>query len=92
MNGSHEGTRRISGPRFPRIGYLSMLQMTKAHPHYTAPLEGILPGSWRGRWLLAQQHGSRLCDHQRQRRRHSESGGEVDGHWWRPSSSGDACR
>ena len=44
LNGSNEGTRRVTGPRFPRIGYLDMLQSAKAHPHYTAPLEGPYRG------------------------------------------------
>src|SRR5262245_6792976 len=44
LNGSHEGTRQISGPRFPRIGLLDMLQVAKNHPHYTTPLEGPYRG------------------------------------------------
>jgi len=46
LNGSHEGTRQIAGPRFPRIGYLEMLEAAKAHPHYTALLDG--PNRGRG--------------------------------------------
>src|SRR5262245_33067104 len=44
LNGSHEGTRQISGPRFPRIGLLDMLQAAKNHPHYTTPIEGPYRG------------------------------------------------
>ena len=44
LNGSHEGTRQIAGPRFPRIGLLDMLQVAKTHPHYTTPLEGPYRG------------------------------------------------
>ena len=40
INGAKEGTRRISGPRFPRIGYLETLEAAKNHQHYHAPLEG----------------------------------------------------
>ena len=40
INGAKEGTRRISGPRFPRIGYLETLEAAKNHEHYRTPLEG----------------------------------------------------
>ena len=40
INGAKEGTRRISGPRFPRIGYLETLDAAKNHEHYRTPLEG----------------------------------------------------
>ena len=40
INGAKEGTRRITGPRFPRIGYLETLEAAKNHEHYRAPLEG----------------------------------------------------
>ena len=46
LNGAKEGTRRIAGPVFPRIGYLETLQAAKNHPHYSAPLEG--PNRGRG--------------------------------------------
>ena len=48
INGSKEGTRRITGPVFPRIGYLETVQAAKEHEHYSAPLtqghEGKLVG------------------------------------------------
>ena len=40
INGAKEGTRRITGPRFPRIGYLETIEAAKEHEHYHAPLEG----------------------------------------------------
>jgi CO/xanthine dehydrogenase Mo-binding subunit len=40
LNGSKEGTRRVTGLRLPRIGYLETLETAKAHPHYHTPLEG----------------------------------------------------
>ena len=40
INGAKEGTRRITGPRFPRIGYLETLEAAKNHEHYRAPLQG----------------------------------------------------
>jgi xanthine dehydrogenase molybdenum-binding subunit len=46
LNGAKEGTRRVSGLRLPRIGYLETLETAKAHPHYSAPLEG--PNRGRG--------------------------------------------
>jgi xanthine dehydrogenase molybdenum-binding subunit len=44
LNGAHEGTWQVAGPRFPRIGYLETVQAAKDHPHYTAPLEGPYRG------------------------------------------------
>ncbi len=48
LNGAKEGTRRITGPVFPRIGYLETVQAAKDHEHYSAPLseghEGKLVG------------------------------------------------
>ena len=46
INGAREGTRRITGPRFPRIGYLETVEAAKQHEHYNAPLEG--PNRGRG--------------------------------------------
>jgi xanthine dehydrogenase molybdenum-binding subunit len=46
LNGAKEGTRRVTGLRLPRIGYLETVQAAKAHPHYSAPLEG--PNRGRG--------------------------------------------
>jgi len=45
-NGATEGTRRIPGPVFQRIGYLDTLEAAKDTPHYNAPLEG--PNRGRG--------------------------------------------
>ena len=49
INGAKEGTRRITGPRFPRIGYLETLEAAKNHEHYQAPLEG----KYRGRGVAS---------------------------------------
>jgi xanthine dehydrogenase molybdenum-binding subunit len=46
LNGSKEGTRRVTGLRLPRIGYIETLEAAKAHPHYNTPLEG--PNRGRG--------------------------------------------
>ena len=46
LNGAKEGTRRITGPRFPRIGCLETVEAAKEHEHYNAPLEG--PNQGRG--------------------------------------------
>ena len=40
LNGSKEGTRRVTGPQFGRIGYLETVQAAKEHEHWSAPLEG----------------------------------------------------
>ena len=46
LNGAKEGTRRLTGPRFPRIGYLETVEAAKEHDHYNTPLEG--PNRGRG--------------------------------------------
>ena len=46
LNGAKEGTRRVIGTKFARIGYLETVQAAKDHPHYSAPLEG--PNRGRG--------------------------------------------
>jgi CO/xanthine dehydrogenase Mo-binding subunit len=45
-NAAHEGTRRVDGPVYPRIGLVECLQAAKNHPHYKAPLRG--PNRGRG--------------------------------------------
>ena len=40
MNGSKEGTRRVTGPLFRQIGNLETLEAIKSHPHYVAPIDG----------------------------------------------------
>ena len=45
-NGAQEGTRRIAGPIYPKIGYLETVQAAKEHQHYLAALEG--PNRGRG--------------------------------------------
>ena len=44
LNGAKEGTRRVTGLRLPRIGYIETLEAAKAHPHYSTPLEGANRG------------------------------------------------
>ena len=46
LNGSKEGTRRVPGPMFGRIGFLETIQAAKEHDHWSAPLEG--PNRGRG--------------------------------------------
>ena len=46
MNAAKEGTRRVSGLAFKKVGYVETLQAAKAHPHYSAPLGG--PNRGRG--------------------------------------------
>ena len=46
LNGAKEGTRRVTGPAYRRIGCLETLQAAKDHPHYRAPLGG--PNRGRG--------------------------------------------
>ncbi len=46
LNGAKEGTRRITGQDFRRVGFLETLQAAKDHPHYQSPLDG--PNRGRG--------------------------------------------
>ena len=46
LNGAKEGTRRLTGPTFGKIGNLETLQASKDHEHWSAPLEG--PNRGRG--------------------------------------------
>ncbi len=45
-NAAKEGTRRVDGPVFPRIGCVEVLEAMRDHPHYSAPIEG--PNRGRG--------------------------------------------
>ena len=40
LNAAKEGTRRGNGTLNPPIGVVEVLEAIKAHPHYSAPLEG----------------------------------------------------
>ncbi len=44
LNSSKEGVRRATGPLMPRVGFIETLEAAKAHPHYSAPLEGPYRG------------------------------------------------
>ena len=46
LNAAKEGTRRVDGPRYPRIGCVEVLEALRDHPHYKTPLEG--PNQGRG--------------------------------------------
>ncbi len=46
LNAAKEGTRRVDGPRFARIGCVEVLEALRDHPHYKTPLEG--PNRGRG--------------------------------------------
>ena len=46
MNAAKEGTRRVDGPLFKRIGAVEVIEAMRDHPHYKAPLEG--PNRGRG--------------------------------------------
>src|SRR5712692_7336623 len=53
LNSAKEGTRAPTGPVWPRVGYVEVLQAAKDHPHYAAPLtgpyrgRGVASGLWR---------------------------------------------
>jgi xanthine dehydrogenase molybdenum-binding subunit len=40
MNAAKEGTRKVDGTVFPRIGLVEVLEALKDHPHWSTPLEG----------------------------------------------------
>lgn len=52
LNAAKEGTRRVDGPVYPRIGQVETLQAAQASEHYNAPLDGqnrgrgIASGFW----------------------------------------------
>lgn len=46
QNAAKEGTRRVDGPAYPRIGCVEVLEAMKNHPHYKSPIEG--PNRGRG--------------------------------------------
>ena len=50
-NAAKEGTRRVDGPTFNRVGLVETLEAMRDHPHYSAPLgenqgRGIAVGFW----------------------------------------------
>ena len=53
INGSKEGTRRITGPLFPRIGFMETVQAAKDHEHYKQPLAKGHKGTVVGRGAAA---------------------------------------
>ena len=46
LNAAREGTRRVTGIPYKKVGYLETLQAAKDHPHYNAPVGG--PNRGRG--------------------------------------------
>ncbi|SUZ94137.1 uncharacterized protein METZ01_LOCUS46991 [marine metagenome] len=44
MNSGKEGSRRVTGPVNPLVGYIETLQAAKDHQHYNSKLEGKLRG------------------------------------------------
>ena len=44
LNSAKEGTRRATGPLMPKVGFIETLEAAKAHPHYSAKLEGPYRG------------------------------------------------
>ncbi|REK12964.1 MAG: xanthine dehydrogenase family protein molybdopterin-binding subunit [Planctomycetota bacterium] len=51
-NAAKEGTRRVDGPVYPRVGFIETLEAAKASDHWKSPLEGknrgrgIASGYW----------------------------------------------
>jgi xanthine dehydrogenase molybdenum-binding subunit len=52
INAVKEGSRRVDGPVYPRVGFIETLQAAKASPHWQTPLvgahrgRGIASGYW----------------------------------------------
>ena len=40
LNSAKEGTRRVTGPTMPLVGFIETLEAVKNHPHYSAPKDG----------------------------------------------------
>ena len=66
MNVSKEGDRMPNGVPHARLGCKELEEAMKAHPHYSAPLEGPQPGTGRGRGIPLARGPSFLGHHQRQ--------------------------
>jgi len=52
-NGAKEGTRRVSGPVFGKIGYLETIKIAKSHPHYIEPIKRNAGSKVRGRGIAS---------------------------------------
>ena len=44
LNSAKEGTRRVTGPLMPFVGFVATLEAAKSHPHYNTPLDGPFRG------------------------------------------------
>ena len=44
LNSAKEGTRRVTGPLMPLVGFVETLEAAKSHPHYNTPLDGTFRG------------------------------------------------
>ena len=54
LNASKEGTRRIEGPIFARVGNMEVLEAARDHDHYKASLDkGPKDGKYRGRGVAS---------------------------------------
>jgi xanthine dehydrogenase molybdenum-binding subunit len=49
LNSAKEGTRRVTGPTMPVVGFIETLEAVKAHPHYSTPIDG----KYRGRGVAS---------------------------------------
>ncbi len=54
QNSAREGTRRVFGTLMPNVGFTEVLEATRNHPHYSAPLEG----PYRGRGVASGYWGN----------------------------------
>ncbi|HEU0020132.1 MAG TPA: xanthine dehydrogenase family protein molybdopterin-binding subunit [Dehalococcoidia bacterium] len=54
MNSAKQGTRRVTGPIMPKVGFIEVLEAAKAHPHYNSPLGG----KYRGRGVASGYWGN----------------------------------
>ncbi|PKB78777.1 MAG: oxidoreductase [SAR202 cluster bacterium Io17-Chloro-G9] len=49
-NAAKEGTRRVEGPVYRRIGLVECLEAVRSHDHYQAPVDGEYHGTNRGKY------------------------------------------
>ena len=79
-NAAKEGTRRVDGPTYPRIGFVETLEAARNSDHWRTPLVGQEPRPRHRQRLLVQHRPEEQRGRQRQPRRHGEPRRRFDRH------------
>ena len=54
LNAAKEGTRRVEGPVYNRVGNVECMEAAREHEHYKTPLQrGLVDGKYRGRGVAS---------------------------------------